>query len=148
MKSVIPLIDKAAKVCGGYEKLAERMNTSPAAVSHMKAGKRPISPETAAELADIAGEDVQWAVNMAIIERNAGTEKGSRLARILGEARYVTGAAVLAMLLFSHEDSHATPTVSVSEHLCQLTKMHIVEPIRNAIRGLRRLLWGPLVRVA
>ena len=127
MKSVVPLIDKAAKMCGGYEKLAERLGTSPAAVSHMKAGKRPISPETAAELADIAHEDVQWAVNMAIIERNAGTEKGERLARILGEARYAIGAAVVAVLLFSPKDSPAMSTDLANSQLCKLTKMHIVE---------------------
>ena len=60
------LIDKAAKVCGGYKALAERLEIPAPNVSLMKAGKRAISPATAAELADIAGEDAREAAIDAI----------------------------------------------------------------------------------
>lgn len=131
MKSVRPLIELAAKACGSYEVLAEKLGTSPAAISHMKSGKRPISPETAAELADLAGTDVQWAVFMALIERNAGSEKGERLARILGEARCATGGAKPQTLGFSQNGLPETLSGWGSPVIVKLTKYTLWKPRRG-----------------
>ena len=48
----------------------------------------------AAELADIAGEDVTIAVNIALISSVQGTEKEGRLRDILGKALVAGGAAM------------------------------------------------------
>lgn len=99
MQYVMTLIDKAAKVCGSDSKLAERMGIHRVAISEMRAGKRAISPATAAELADIAGDDAREAAIEAIIESAKGTRRESVLREILGKA---LAAGVAGMLVFSY----------------------------------------------
>mgnify|MGYP001176861402 FL=1 len=85
VKSGKTLIDKAAEICGSYSALAERIGTSKQALSDMKHGKREISPETAAMLADIAHEDAREAVIQAVIERNRTGPKAETIRAILGK---------------------------------------------------------------
>lgn len=82
MKNNKTLIDKAIKVCGSVNELAERMGVQPNVISMLRGG-RTITPETAAELADIAGEDPREAAIRAIIERAKGTRRGTVLKEIL-----------------------------------------------------------------
>lgn len=89
------LIDKAVKVCGSAAELARRLEIYPADVTNLKKGKRPLSPEVAAEIANIAGMDARQAVIDAIIERNAANRKGALLADILGKGQAVGAAAML-----------------------------------------------------
>lgn len=96
------LIDKAAKVCGSDEALAKKLGTSRPNISLMRAGKRAISPVMAAELADIAGEDVTIAVNIALISSVQGTAKEGRLRDILGKA---LAAGEAAMSVSSYRDA-------------------------------------------
>ena len=105
------LIDKAAKVCGGYKALAERLEIPAPNISLMKAGKRAISPATAAELADIAGEDARQAAIDAIIERNEKNRKGPLLREILGKDQAAGGAA---MCHISYSDDLATATETIA----------------------------------
>ncbi len=70
------------------------MGIYPADVSRLRAGKRPLSPELAAEIAEIAGEDARQAVIDAIIERNADSRKGALLREILGKGQAAGGAAM------------------------------------------------------
>lgn len=91
------LIDKAAKMCGNDEALAKRLGTSRPNISLMRSGKRSVSPVMAAELADIAGEDVNVAVNRALLMSVQGTEKEKRLREILGKALAAGEAAKLAI---------------------------------------------------
>lgn len=107
MQALQTLIDKADKMCGGTSKLAEVLGTAPQNVSLMKAGKRPISPATAAELADLVGEDVNEAIKLAVFESVKGTRRESKMREILGKG--LAGGAV-AMLAFS---SNAAPTDSM-----------------------------------
>lgn len=93
------LIDKASQVCGSDANLCRRMGISDSLLSLMKSGKRAITPEVAAELADIAGEDAHQAAIDAIIEKTAGTEKGRKMRDILGKA---IAAGVGGMLVFSY----------------------------------------------
>ena len=83
------LIDRAVKMCGSSAELAKRLEIYPADITNLKKGKRPLSPEIAAEIADIAGMDARQAAIDAIIERNAANRKGQRLADILGKAQAV-----------------------------------------------------------
>ena len=86
MQSVTMLIDKAADVCGSYTALADRMGIAVQNISLMRAGKRAVSPATAAELADIAGEDAREAAIAAVIESAKGTRREGVLREILGKA--------------------------------------------------------------
>ena len=101
MQSGQSLIDKASEVCGGDAALARRMGISRALISLMRSGDRKITPETAAELADIAGDDAREAAIAAIIEGAKGTRRESTLRAILGKA---LAAGVAAMLVFSYKD--------------------------------------------
>lgn len=88
------LIDKAVNSCGSAAELARKMGIDRAEVTKLRQGKRPLSPELAAELADIAGDDAREAAIHAIIDRNADGRKGHLLREILGKARAGGGAAV------------------------------------------------------
>ena len=105
------LIDKASQTCGSDKALAERMGIYPADISHLRAGKRPLSPELAAELADIAGEDAREAAIAAIIMRNENTRKGPVLREILGKA---LAAGVAVMLVFSYNDGWIFATEKIA----------------------------------
>ena len=100
MQSVQSLIDKASEVCGGDSALAEKMGIPRQNVYLMRAGKRPISPATAAELADIAGDDAREAAIAAVIESAKGTRRESVLREILGKG---LAAGVAGMLVFSYD---------------------------------------------
>lgn len=79
------LIDKASKVCGGDSALAVNLGIPRQNVYLMRSGKRPISPATAAELADIAGDDAREAAITAVIESAKGTRREGLLKEILGK---------------------------------------------------------------
>lgn len=96
MESVQTLIDKASEVCGSDSALAERMGIARQNVYLMKEGKRPISPATAAELADIAGVDVDYAMKLAVLESVKGTRREAKLREILGKGLAAGAVAMLA----------------------------------------------------
>lgn len=85
MPYAVTLIDKAIHSCGSASELARKMGIDRAEISKLHKGTRPLSPELAAELADIAGEDAREAAIAAIIERNADGRKGHLLKEILGK---------------------------------------------------------------
>ncbi|WP_146187888.1 helix-turn-helix domain-containing protein [Acidovorax sp. CF316] len=85
MPYAVTLIDKAIHSCGSAAELARKMGIDRAEISKLHKGTRPLSPELAAELADIAGEDAREAAIAAIIERNADGRKGHLLKEILGK---------------------------------------------------------------
>lgn len=114
MKHVQILIDKAAKKCGGDQALADRLGIARPNVSLMRAGKRPISPATAAELADIAGEDAREAAIDAVIESARGTRRESVLRAILGKGLV---AGVVGMLAFSYSGD----SISAMENVVKTT---------------------------
>lgn len=89
------LIDNAVKMCGSAAEVARRLECYPADISNLRSGKRPLSPEIAAELAEVAGLDARQAALDAIIERNATNRKGVLLAEILGKGQAVGAAAML-----------------------------------------------------
>lgn len=136
MEYGITLLDKAAKICGSDEALAKRLGTSRPNISLMRAGKRAISPVTAAELADIADEDVNYAVNMAMLASVKGTPKESRMKDILGKA--LAGGAV-AMLGFSSNAAQSGYINNLSTQMVDVTNIYIVS-IRKYWRGFVKSL--------
>lgn len=110
MKDVKLLIDKAAKICGGDQALADRLGIARPNVSLMRVGKRSISPATAAELADIAGEDARQAAIDAVIESVRGTRREVTLREILGKG---IAAGVAAMLVFSYNNDARSATKTI-----------------------------------
>ena len=125
------LIDKASKVCGSDKALAERMGIYAADISHLRAGKRPLSPELAAELADIAGEDAREAAIAAIIMRNENNRKGAVLREILGKA---LAAGVVGMSVFSYNGDLISATEKIAN---KLDSLYIVSSrLINWFRGV------------
>ena len=105
------LIDKAIESCGSAAELARKMGIDRAEVTKLKQGKRPLSPELAAELADIAGDDAREAAIHAIIERNAEGRKGHLLREILGKA-LAAGVAGMLVFFYSGDSISATKTIA------------------------------------
>lgn len=134
MQYVMTLIDKAAKVCGSDSKLAERMGIHRVAISEMRAGKRAISPATAAELADIAGDDAREAAIEAIIESAKGTRRESVLREILGKA---LAAGVAGMLVFSYSGDSISATKTIAR---TVDSLYIVSSRRIWRRVLQQIV--------
>ena len=111
------LIDKAIESCGSAAELARKMGIDRAEVTKLKQGKRPLSPELAAELADIAGDDAREAAIHAIIERNAEGRKGHLLREILGKA---LAAGVVGMWVFSYNGDSISATEKIANKLDSL----------------------------
>ncbi|MGB7422535.1 MAG: helix-turn-helix domain-containing protein [Comamonas sp.] len=120
MNTTQTLIDKAAKNCSSYSELARRIGTSHAALSEMKHGKREMSPETAALLADIANEDAREAVIRAVMERNKTGPKAQQIREILGKA-LAAGVAATLLFFYNAEPVGATETIAT-----ELTSLYIV----------------------
>lgn len=111
MQYVRELIDKAAKVCGSDQALADRLGIARPNVSLMRKGTRAISPATAAELADIAGEDAQQAVIDAVVESVKGTRREGLLREILGKGQ-AAGGAVMCHISYSDASISATDSIA------------------------------------
>lgn len=140
MQKIKTLIDKASKVCGSDTALACRMGVKVQVISMLRHG-RTITPETAAELADIAGESVKLAVYQAMIERAKGTRREGALREILGKSLL---AGVTAMLLFSYTPEVKAATANakkLAEVLTNYTSWNM------ALRWFRQLFsrrtWQP-----
>ena len=114
MQYVKPLIDKASEVCGSDSKLAERMGVHRVVIAEMRSGKRSISPATAAELADIAGEDAREAAIAAILEGAKGTRREGVLRDILGKA-LAAGVAAMLVISYSEGSNSATEKIAMND---------------------------------
>lgn len=123
MESVKTLIVKASEICGSDSALAERMGTARQNVYLMKEGKRPISPATAAELADIAGVDVDYAMKLAVLESVKGTRREAKLREILGKG--LTAGAV-AMLATSYSGAASATLATEDSGRTALDNIYIV----------------------
>ena len=132
MKYEVSLIDRAAQVCGGYSALADRLGIPVQNVSLMKSGKRAISPATAAELADIAGDDARQACIDAVIESAKGTRREGALREILGKA---LAAGVAGMLVFSYSGDSQAATEMIAKAVDRLYIVSI-----QMLRVFQRLL--------
>ena len=127
------LIDKAIESCGSAAELARKMGIDRAEVTKLKQGKRPLSPELAAELADIAGDDAREAAIHAIIERNAEGRKGHLLREILGKA-LAAGVAGMWVFFYSGDSISATKTIART-----LDSLYIVSSRRIWRRVLQQI---------
>lgn len=127
------LIDKAAKVCGSDQALADHLGTSRPNISLMRAGKRAVSPVMAAELADIAGENVTEAVSVALLESVKGTPKESRLREILGKGLAAGAVAMLATSYSSAANAYLANDAQLSRGL---NNVYIVSSLRNLLKRL------------
>ncbi len=97
MELTLSLVDRASKVCGGDSDLARKLGVHRQVIHELRHGKRTITPETAAELADIAGEDARNAAIAAILERAKGTRREGRLREVLGKAQADGGRETLGI---------------------------------------------------
>lgn len=118
---VLALIDKAREKCHSDAELARRLGVSKALLSMMRKRQREVTPDIAALLADIAGEDARQAVVDAVIERAAGTERGLMLREILGKALRAGAAGALAI-------SYSVPLMNAMETI--VNRLYIVSSWR------------------
>jgi len=88
------------------------MGVDRAEITKLRQGKRPLSPELAAEIADIAGDDARQAVIDAIIERNRDSRKGHLLKEILGKA-VAAGVAAMCLISYSGDSISATEKIAI-----------------------------------
>lgn len=139
MQSVRDLIDKASKVCGSDTALAERMGIERPNLSLMRSGKRAISPATAAELADIAGEDAREAAIAAVIESAKGTRREGVVREIPGKA-IAAGVAGLLVFSYSGDSISATKTLAKNDASVNDSIHRIYSMIRRAAVRLRAAL--------
>lgn len=136
MENIKTLIDKATKICGSTNALAERMGVKPNVISMLRGG-RQITPETAAELADIAGEDAREAAIQAIIERAKGTRREGALKEILGKG---LAAGVAGLLVFSYSPEPKEVISSASFNDVRVNSLYIVEYFKRTIRRIQSFL--------
>lgn len=120
MKLAETLIDNAVKICGSQAELARRVGVHAPDISKLRAGKRTLTPELAALIADEAHMDARQAYIDAGIERDLANPNGGRLANVLGKA---LAAGVAAVLLFSYAD---LPISAMESAASELTILHIV----------------------
>lgn len=107
------LIDKALEMCGADAEVARRLEIDRAEITRLRKGTRPLSPELAAEIADIAGEDARQAAIDAIIERNEKNRKGPLLREILGKNQAAGGAA-MCHIYYSGDLVNATDSIDIA----------------------------------
>lgn len=133
------LIDKASKVCKSDAELARRLGVSRAAVSMMRSGKLKISPEMAAFMADIAGENARDAYIAAGIENARGTKYEGALREVLGKA---LAAGVAGLLVFSYngDSISATETIAKNDASVNDSIHRIYSLLRRAAVRLRAAL--------
>lgn len=94
-----------------------------------------MTPEMAAELADIAGEDARQAVIDAVIARNMDGKKGPRLAQILGKA-LAAGVAAMCLFFYSADSISATKTIAPNHAGANVYIHRIYSRVRRAAVGL------------
>jgi len=133
MQVLQTLIDKAVKVCGSDQALADRIGIARPNVSLMRKGKRPISPATAVELADIAGEDAKQAALDAVIESVKGTRREEVIKAILGKELAAGAAAVLA-ISYKEGSILGTETSDNLDDITQIVKHRIHRIYQTLIR--------------
>lgn len=137
------LIDKAAQVCGSDAELARRLGVHRVVIAEMRSGKRAISPATAAELADIAGDDAREAAIAAVIESAKGTRRESRLRDVLGKA---LAAGVAGVWVFSYSDGLIFTTEKIATAVNSLyivfSSRYIVSSRKLRAMLDRSLTWG------
>ena len=132
MESVKALIDKASKACGSDTALAERMGIERPNISLMRKGTRAISPATAAELADIAGDDAREAAIAAILEGAKGTRREGVLREILGKG-IAAGVAALLVFSYSGDSISATEKIAAMDENVKLRIHRIYSTMRQAL---------------
>lgn len=139
MQHLKTLIDKASERCGGDAALSRRMGISKTLISLMRKGERTITPQVAAELADIAGDDARQAVIDAVIEGSRGTRKEGAMRDILGKA---LAAGVVGMSVFSYSGDSNSSTAQAQTMLTKGNTIYIVwrllvRLLREAQAGVR-----------
>lgn len=136
MQALKSLIDKASKVCGSDAALAVRLGVKPSVISMLRKN-RSITPATAAELADIAGEDARQAAIDAIIEGTKGTRREGVMQEILGKA---VAAGVAGVLAFSYNGDSIYSNQTTIKNNNVVNFLYIVECLAIALRSYARVL--------
>lgn len=80
-KTVDELLDRATEIAGGTRALSRQLGWPTGAMSEVRAGKRPIPPYRAAQLAELAGEDALLAIWSALRDQARSDDERAFWAR-------------------------------------------------------------------
>lgn len=140
MKSVHLLIDMAREKVGSDAELARRIGESRQNLAGMKAGRRPITPETVATLCDVLdlpGDECREWVALAIIQNPKNAARKTMLERAL----FACGVLGVGSLMSLPNDARAMLETSSSYRLVTHS-MHIVAHLlRMAASAVRVASW-------
>lgn len=137
MQPLHRLIDKARETCGSDSELARRIGVKPQDLYAIKTGRRPLSPEMVALLADVCelpGNETLHLVAQSIIENPKNAEKAHILRRAFF-ASLVTFAVVSQGIIC--DDATASTTSGASNNTYSVDSFYIVIRLWS---GVRRLL--------
>lgn len=109
LPSLVTLLDKASERCGSDAALAKELGHSRAYVSQLRSGKRPITPELAGILADIAGLDARPAVLDALMESLEKTPRGRRVIEAIKKSLWA-GVAAICCIFVAQSEGIARPS--------------------------------------
>lgn len=143
MQALQTLIDKGSKLCGGDNALARKLGVSSALINMIKHGERTMTPQIAARLADLVGEDAMTAIAQATVEGERDPQMREVLKGILGKA---LAGGVAVMSLFSYGDASNTSsdmqatqqvvtTINRENPAIGLTLYTLYFWLRRALRG-------------
>lgn len=127
METVQTLIDKAAVVCGGQNKLAERIGYDPSQLSRVKRGV-PLPLPMAAELAAVLGPTYAESIRACLTAQEPAGRKRDAVARFLRAATAGATAAGLAVATaFPCETSAATSRSQQSPgQVCVMSTLRLI----------------------
>ena len=146
MRSVESLLTEAIDFCHGQAELARRIGTSGPAITEMKNGVRPISPETVALLGDVLeleGTEVQRLVALAIIGAAKNQSKRERLKR----AFFGCWVAGVVAVTLSGSPTYSNATATKPTSYVGLNPIYIVAYLRSLTQSARRRLRAGLARL-
>lgn len=110
MKHLSSAIDKASEMCGGQNRLAEKLGTSSGALSEWRTGRRSAPVWGVTVIAEMVGADPATLYYAHALEREKLTKK-SHARRAIGLALTIMAGAMLSLVWV--ENSEANQAVSL-----------------------------------
>lgn len=135
MKYAISLLDKAAKLCGGYSALAEELDVALPNMSAVRHGKRELPEEWVPGIAAICGVDVHMALHEYRAEKFGRDHKKVKIL----EKKAFSGAVVMSLI--SYVLGSMLMLASPETGAAKLTKIYIVECLMRFWHATAHLLF-------
>lgn len=155
MKDVRVLIDLARDLVGTDAELARKTGLTRMQINDMRAGRKPVSPETVALLCQVLkldGEKAREWLAISVVSNPKNAEKVG----VLRKAFFVTSAVGAVLLPLSHTNDAITSDTQLARQTSELTKedlcaardsrVHIIDGIYIVAVGLLRRAFNAVLR--